>query len=145
MRNELSIEQIAQLAKRVKPFLCQNKSVLIMLELEEITDSLLNGSKNSVVLKEYDGLAHVEIICKGKKEADAQDPAYEIISQYEILSQIPERFIKEMIGYLLPEDYVLARGIQKLDGSLRFKMPIYLGTLPEEANLLPMTFCGKKI
>lgn len=141
--NDLSVAQVAQLSKRVK-FLIPFGYAMIG-EKEEITSTLLYGIRGDKKVMDYELLAEIDITCKGKNEADENGPAYEMFSPYEILSQIPTRYLNDIIGYSLPQNLGMLREAKKLNGCVNFKMPIYAGELPEEAILVPVTLNGKKI
>lgn len=146
MKNGLSIEQIAQLSKRVKFLLLFDlMGYGIVAEKEEITSTVLYGTHGDKKVFEYEPLAEINITCKGKKVADEDGPAYEMFSQYEILSQIPTCYLNDVIGYSLKQELGKMKQVKKLQGTVSFKMSIYSGELPEEAVLAPVTLNGKKI
>lgn len=144
--NGLSVAQIAQLSKRVKLLvLFDFMGYGIVAEKDEITSNFLYDTHGDKKVTDYELLAEIDITCKGKNEADENGPAYEMFSQYEILSQIPTRYLNDIIGYSLPQDFGKLIEAQKSKGCINFKMPIYSGVLPEEATLVPVTLNGKKI
>lgn len=94
---------------------------------------------------DYDLWEEIEITCQGKKEADENGPAYEMFSQYEILSQIPKRYLKRVIGYSLPSELGDVKGVKEMKGVVKFQMPIYKGKLPQEVLGIKISMSGEEI
>lgn len=142
--NELSIEQIAQLSKRVKPLRPFIMDYAVVVDQEEIISTLDYTAQSDKKVFDYVELAVIEVICEGKSVADASGPAFEMFSQYELLSQVPECFLRDIIGYSFPREYWKTEAVKNSSKRVSFEMQLYKGKLSEEIRFSPMMFNGKK-